>query len=216
MAVIHTIINPDPRLTSFTGGTDARRLAQGAARGEVRYLSADASSWPATGGGENRSLVFSMTLDRDYAWVLTDMSCNFIQLNSTGIKMEAAGFCEIVVPQKGIDQYINFQLVSQPSRQDSIGTTAIGTIAAGEYNSQYPIIDISAPGSMSFQPYPGSLPKYMLYPFDKQGDSVSVNVIFSEANTNEAAITPRFACRFLQYDIDQVYDWRVQSPALTR
>ena len=216
MAVVHTVITPTARFTPFTGGTDARRLAQGAARGEVRYLSAAASSWPATGASDNRSLAFSMNLDRDYAWVLTDMSCNFLSTGGSYLKMEAVGFCEVSIPQKGIDQFINFQLVSEPSRQDTSGSTAIGSIQASGYNTQWPILDVTTPGSITFQPYPGSLPKYMLYPFDKQGGTVSVSVVFSESPTQEPAITPRFACRFLQYDIDQAYDWRVQSPSLVR
>ena len=216
MATIHTVINPIPRLTSFTGGTDAQRLAQGAARGEVRYQSAIASSWPATGVGDNRSLSFSMELDPDYAWVMTDCSCSFIALSTNVMKMEAIGFIEVKIPTKGIDQYIYTQMVSEPSRQDILGNSPIGSISAHSYNNQYPIIDVAAPSAMVFQSYSDSLPTYMLYPFDNTNDTVDVNVVFSEGATQEIAMTPRFSARFLQYDIDQAYDWRVQSPTLTR
>ncbi len=215
MTTIHTVLNPGARHVPFTGGTDEQRLIQGAARGETRYFTSTASNWPASGSGERRSLAISISLDRDFAWVLTDISAVFLKLDAGDtIKMDAVAMLEIELPVPGGSEYVYSSLVSAPSRQITAGTTAIGDIAADAYNTQWPILDTSSPAAMTF--VGNDLPTYMLYPFDNTNNTVDISAVFSEAPTSQAVMTCRFAARFLQYDISQAYDWRVQSPALTR
>jgi len=215
MATIHTVLSTDARHTPFTGGTDAQRLAQGAARGETRFVTDASASWAAPGAGNNRSLAVTVTLDRDFAWVLTDLSAIFILLNAGDtITMDAVAFTEIKLPVPGGYEYYYNSLVSNPSRQDTPISTAIGSIRADHYNTQYPILDVGSPGAMTFTPT--SLPRYMLYPFDKTNNTINVTSVFSEGPDNQPAMTVRFSARFLQFDISQVYDWKVQSPQLTR
>jgi len=214
MSVIHTVLSPEGTHTPFTGGTDQQRLNQGAARGVTSYFESTASNWPATGAGDNRSLAVSMDLDSDYAYVMTDCTAIIIQLNAATIKVETTALVEFKIPSQSGSEYIYSNLVNQAARQDDNGATAIGSISAAHYNSQWPIIDVSDPAAMVF--IGEDLPTYMLYPFQNAQDSVTVNVVFSESAPQRAALTVRFAARFLQYDIDQAYDWRVQSPTLTR
>ena len=215
MAIIHTILNPAPRHTPFTGGTDQDRLLRGAARGVTTYFESSASNWPATGSGDSRSLSVSMSLDRDYAYVMTDCSAAFIRLSADdNIKMDAVGFMEFKIPVPGKDDYAYSQLVSHPSRTQTNSATPIGDVESAHYNTQFPIIDVSSPAIMTFQAQ--NIPKYMLYPFDNTNNTVDISCVFSENVNQEPAMTCRFAARFIQYDISQAYDWRVQSPTLTR
>jgi len=214
MAVIHTIISPTPTHTPFTGGSDQERLTRGAARGVTTYFDSTASNWPATGAGDNRSLSISISLDRDYAYVMTDCSAAFLKINTSQNSMGAVGFMEIGIPVPGGTDYAYSPMISHADRQDSAGSTAISGIQARDYNVQYPIIDASTPSIMVFQAE--DIPRYMLYPFDNTNNTVDINCVFSEAAEQEAAQTVRFAARFIQYDISQAYDWRVQSPTLTR
>lgn len=214
MAVVHTILSPSATHTPFTGGTDAQRLAQGAARGVTTFFESTASNWPATGIGDNRSLSLAIDLDRDYAWVMTDCTAIIIMINHASIEVEATAMCEFKIPSQTSYEYVYSNLYCKPARQNNQGNTAIGTIGASEYNSQYPILDTSAPAAMVFEA--DIIPQFILYPFQNTEDNVSVNVVFSESATQRSSLTVRFAARFLQYDIDQAYDWRVQSPTLTR
>ena len=214
MSVVHTVLSPSATHTPFTGGSDRQRLLQGAARGVTSYFESTASNWPATGVGDNRSLAITMGLDPDYAYVMTDCTAIIIQTYSATLEVEATALVEFKVPSQSGSEYIYSNLVNQPARQNTNGFTDIGSIDAAEYNSQYPILDVGYPAAMVF--IGENLPSYMLYPFQNAQDAVTVNVIFSESSTERAALTVRFAARFLQYDIDQAYDWRVQSPTLTR
>ncbi len=214
MATIHTILTPDSKHIPFTGGTDAQRLAQGAARGETRFFESTASNWPAPGAGNNRSLAVSFDLDSDYAWVITDISAVFMKIESDSIAMDAVGMLEFQLPKPGGVEYVYSSMTAPASRQDAVGTTAIGSQNAANYNSQWPLLDSVNLSSMTFNAT--DLPTYMLYPFENVKTDVSVTAIFSEAKVNEIAMTCRFAARCIQYDITQAYDWRVQSPQLIR
>lgn len=213
MAVVHTVLNPTPRHTPFTGGTDEERLMRGSARGVTTYFESTASNWPATGAGDIRSLSIQVSLDRDYAYVMTDASAAFIALSTDEVRMEAVGFYEIKIPVPGGDDYAYAPMVNHASRQDA-NNSAIGSIPAAKYNTQYPIVDVATPAIMVFQAE--DIPNYMLYPFDNTNNTVDLSFVFSESIVQEPAYTCRFAARFIQYDISQAYDWRVQSPTLTR
>jgi hypothetical protein len=210
MGTTSTLPTLEERTTPFTGGTDRDRLLRGAARGETVFFLNDI--WDAAGAGQDRSINFICNLDKDYAWVLTDASCSFIRASSPQITLEATGLLEISIPSPGGTEYIYSQYNSWPSRQNSGGTTAIGSILAADYNTLFPVV--TETGAMTFDLV--QKPSYMLYPWKLGGDQVQVANIFSDAKQNEAAISYRFAARFLQYDISQVYDYRVQSPQLTR
>jgi len=211
MALVSTIIEPKPKHTPFTGGSDADRLAQGAARGVTTYFDSTASNWPATGAGDNRSLSFNIDLDRDFAYVMTDCSAAVFR-SGDFVSVDAVAMMEFRIPVPGGYEYIYSNLVNEPARQENSNTIAIGTMPAREFNTQWPLpVD---QGVMTFESK--DIPNYMLYPFDNSTNTVDVNVIFSEAVVNQPAYTVRFAARFLQYDITQAYDWRVQSPTLTR
>jgi hypothetical protein len=211
MSVIATLVDPVQRHTPFTGGTDRDRLLRGAARGETIYTKNDL--WAAPGAGNNRSINFTCELDNNFAWVLTDASCTILVPNVASMYLEAVGLLEIAIPSNSRTEYIYGQYYAYPSRQSDSGNTAIGSITADKWNTQYPIVTDT--GGMTFDLV--KTPNYMLIPFTQSGTNVvTVSNIFSEDSLNGNQYSYRFAARFLQYDIDQAYDYRVQSPQLMR
>ena len=211
MAVTATLVTPEERHTPFTGGTDRDRLLRGAARGETIFFKNDI--WAAAGAGNERSINFICDLPNSWAWVLTDASVTFLNSASAYILMEAVGMMELSLPSPGGTEYIYGQYESLAGRQDANSNTAIGSIQAREYNTQWPVV--TATSAMTFEL--NKMPNYMLYPWNQvSSDQVRVSNIFSEPYQNYGSYSYRFAARFLQYDLDQVYDYRVQSPSLTR
>ena len=211
MSVIATLVDPVQRHTPFTGGTDRDRLLRGAARGETIFTKNDI--WAAPGSGNNRSINFTCDLDNNFAWVLTDASCTFLKSSGEGvIYMESVGLLEISIPSNSRTEYIYGQFQCYPSRQNS-AEQKVSDIEAAPWNSMWPVVTDT--GAMTFDLL--RTPTYMLIPFSQSGnDQVTVSNIFSEAQADKGAYSYRFAARFLQYDINQAYDYRVQSPLITR
>jgi hypothetical protein len=208
MALVTTTVTPTVRLTPFTGVSETVRERSGIARAEEIHT-AD-GIWPATGTGDTRGLIVTWDLNKDYGYVLMDCSACFI-MSGNYVAMEATGWMEIET-QTGTDlerQY--YPLVNYPSRGGTVGTTAIGSLTAENYNTLYPSgTDV---GSMAFS-MPVT-PTGLLWPFPAVG-RISCAAVFGEQVENEPALAYRFYCRFLQYDITQGYNYVINSPRLTR
>jgi hypothetical protein len=211
MALVTTSVTPEIRHTPFTGLTEVDRERSAIARGETIYFKNDI--WAAAGSGNNRGLIFTFDLDKNYAYVLTDMSCAFLISDSTINAMEATGLVELGIPSVGGTEYIYSQMLSHASRQSGVPATGIGDIPAYHYNNMYPTG--TNVGSMCFLLQ--DRPSYVLYPWKQSGtDTVSVSVMFGEEVANYAAMSYRFAAKFLQYDVTQAYDYRINSPLMVR
>jgi hypothetical protein len=211
MSLVTTSVTPEIRQTPFTGLSELTRERSAIARGETIYFKNDI--WADAGSGNNRGLIFTFDLDRSYAYVLTDMSCAFLRSDSTINGMEATGLLELGIPSVGGTEYIYSQLLSHASRESGTPATAVGDIPAYHYNNMYPTG--TNVGSMCFLLQ--DRPSYVLYPWNQDGtDSVSVSVMFGEEVQNYPAISYRFAAKFLQYDITQAYDYRINSPLMVR
>jgi hypothetical protein len=208
MALVTTTVTPEIRITPFTGVSEGVRERSGIARAEVAYTSY--GIWPATAAGDNRSISFSYNLDPDYGYILMDSNCAFIETTAY-IDMEATGVMEISTSGQNETESQWYQYQNNPSRQTLAGTTAIGSIGAGEYNTMYPIT--GANGVMAFTMV--TKPTALLYPFPGV-DDYTVTTMFGENRLNQGQIAYRYYTRFLQYDITQGYNYVVQTPALTR
>ena len=73
---------------------------------------------------------------KDFGYVLTDAYVN-VSANTGGIDTEAVGSLRIY-PGGTLGPQINVDLTSSASRQDSTGTTAVGSISAAEWNTNNP------------------------------------------------------------------------------
>ena len=209
MAVVTTTVNPVPRITPFTGLSTTLRERSGIARAEVVYTAT--GQWESPGSGNQRGLIFSWTLDRDYGYVLMD--CNAVLLVSGDyIDAEATAWMEIEQELPGgTDEKQYYQLEALPSRQQDNSSAAISLVTAENWNSLYPSgTDV---GSMAFNiKYK---PTGLIYPFPGVS-SMSCATVFGEQLANGAQYTYRYYCRFLQYDITQGYNYVVNSPLMTR
>ena len=211
MAIVTTTVSPTVRITPFTGISEVQRERSGIARAEVVYSSY--GLWPSTSGVDNRSISFSMSLDTAYGYTLMDSNCAFIK-SADYNPMEALGVMEISTQTgPGASQFESqwYQYPSHPGRQNVSGDTAIGSIAANNYNALYPITGSNSVMVFTMETKPTAL----LYPFPRV-TSIDCTSMFGEEEAAQAAMAYRFYTRFLQYDITQGYNYVVQSPALVR
>jgi hypothetical protein len=211
MALITTTVTPEQRITPFTGLSEVTRERSGIARAEV-VVSAY-GTWDAAGAGNTRSISFLHSLDTSYGYTLMECNAAFI-LYGYVIGMESTGVMEISTetgPGASQKESQWYQFENLPSKQDSTGTTNIGSVAADNYNTVYPIT--GGNGIMVFNLM--SKPSGLLYPFPGVS-SIDLVSMFGEAVANKPAMAYRFYCRFLQYDVTQGYNYIVNSPIMTR
>ena len=211
MALVTTTVSPEVRVTPFTGVSEVERERSGIARAEVVYSAY--GTWPATGAGDQRSISFLWSLDPDYGYVMMDSNAAFIE-NVAYMDMEATGVMEITTdtgPGGAQKESQWFTYENLPSRQDSSGNTAQGSIQANTYNTMYPITGSNA--IMVFTMV--NKPTALLYPFPGV-NTIDCTAMFGEEVDQEGVISYRFYTRFLQYDITQGYNYVVNSPVMTR
>lgn len=218
MATIVTTGSVIRQYNPFTGLSATERAQSGIARAEVVYYNVN-DTWDAAGAGNDRAYQTGLTdLPKDFGYVLTDCYLKVKRNASANLILEAAGVMELY-PGGILGPQINLTLVSYPSRQNTLVSTAIGDIQAREYNSIFP----SHTGNDVTMLYElASKPAALLYPFGSNSytttpnPATSFNLSISEGSPNQAAVDVSLYLRFLQYDIDQSYNYVVQSPQLTR
>jgi hypothetical protein len=211
MAVVLTTQTPKLRYQPFTGLSELDRAKSGIPRAEAVY--AEAGTWAAPGAGNNRAITFSQQLDRDYGYIITDI---FVRFYDNGeLSMEAVGEVEIqTTPGHPNNEIIVTQMVSNPSRMDDIGSTAIGSVPANEYNSLR-FLDAAATASMNFR-LAEPKPTMLIYPFADSAYPPTISVRFAEHVANQDNYFFYYYLRLLEYDISQSYNYVIHTPQLTR
>jgi hypothetical protein len=216
MATIVTTASLKKGYDAFTGLSSGQRTQSGIPRAQLVYT-ARSATWAAPGAGNDRQLQFDMTLDTNsnYGFVLTDCFVRVENQAAAGtVECSAIGAVDIF-PGGNIvtSPWIPTRLISQPSRQNVAGNTAIGTIDADYYNSAF--VEPGGTG-MRFVLEEQDKPKALIYPYESVGSSSYVRVVLGELAINGAAYVYDFYCRFLQFDIDQSYNYVLNTPQLTR
>ena len=217
MAVIQTTANLKRLYTPFTGLSATERAASGIARAELVYYNVN-DSWGAP--GTNNSRIYQtgfIDLPNDFGYVLTDAFCR-IQSSNARVLCNATSLLR-VFPGGSLGPQINLTLTSDGDRQDEVASTPIGDIPADKYNALRPVDNVND-GAMvhSLRVKPTSI----IYPFNSSTYTTAVNPasqwewVMSEQYLNGAAYDVSVYFRFLQYDIDQSYNYVIQSPQLTR
>ena len=215
MALITTSASLIRQYNPFTGLSAIERSQSGVARAELIYYGD--TDWDGPGAGNNRLWqVPQTTLPEDFGYVLTDAFISITTDSDAAVFAEAVGQVRLF-PGGVLGPEIDLTLVSHPSRQDVNGGTAIGSIPARLYNGQYP----SVRGLKSVIQYELSKDfKGIIYPFNGNTYSDEPKSTFDVALAEEYADGPNYTVRsyirFLQYDIDQSYNYVIQSPQLTR
>lgn len=202
---------------AFTGLSATERSQSGIARAEIVYYNVN-DSWPGPGAGTNRVYQTGiLDLPKDFGYVLTDAFCR-IQAEIDDVNAAATSILRIY-PGGILGPQINLTLTSDAERQNGTGNTPIGDIAADSFNSIRPV-DSNADGVIVHSLR--NKPTALLYPFGSNTYTSTPNpatswewVIGQQLNSGPAY---EMSCyfRFLQYDIDQSYNYVVQSPQLTR
>lgn len=217
MALITTNASPIRLYNAFTGLSALERSQSGIARAEVIYYGNE--SWAAPGAGNNRIFqIPQTTLPKDFGYVVTDFFVN-VKTNavSDAIATEANAAFR-VFPGGVLGPQIQMQLQSDPGRMDSAATTQIGSLRADQYNASYPVFGERAAIQYTLRDkYTG-----IIYPFSAQTYTTTSNpgsifdFCLSEQKVNGDEYQVQYCLRFLQYDIDQSYNYVIQSPQLTR
>ena len=218
MALVITTGSLVRQYNAFTGLSATERSQSGIARAEVVYYNVN-DNWAAPGASNWRLYqTGQVSLPKDFGYVLTDA---FVRVSSSGdesINTERVGDLRIF-PGGILGPQINCQLTATPSAQDASATTAIGSIQASKFNTNYP--SYSGQGSIVYTLK--DKPTTLIYPFGSQNYTSTPNPAsiwewqVGEQKVNDAAdydVSAYF--RLLQYDIDQSYNYVVQSPQLTR
>lgn len=217
MALITTTGSLIRQYNAFTGLSASERSQSGIARAEVVYYNVN-DDWAAPGAGNNRIYqTGDISLPKDFGYVITDAFMQITINNSSSLFPEAVAALRIS-PGGSLGPQINTQLESRPSRQDGDGTTAIGSLPAYVYNSNYPFS--SSDGEMTY--ILRDKPTGLIYPYASNNytstpnPASTFNLQVGEQYANGSAYKVNLYIRFLQYDIDQSYNYVIQSPQLTR
>ena len=211
MALITTNADLLRQYTPFTGLSALERSQSGVARAELIYYGD--TDWDAPGAGNTRRFqVPQTTLPEDFGYVLTDVFISVTTDSSALVNCEAVGQMRLY-PGGTLGPEINLTLRTLASRQDEIGSTAIGSISASHFNTMRPNLRGDT-GLVNFElskDYTG-----IIYPFGGAAYSTDPKSTFDlalgEQKVNGPDYTVRSFIRFLQYDIDQSYNYVIQSP----
>lgn len=212
MALVTTNGSASKLYNPFTGLSAIERSRSGIARAELVYYTVN-DDWPATGAGDNRIYQLEYDLPYGYGYVLTDA---FVLLEEAAYANATASMT--LYPGGILGPQINLTLPSDPDRQNETGTTAVGDLPAINYNVIYPYRSNKLQITYQLREKPTAL----LYPFGAeqyttdQKPQTRFNLQFSEQKTQRSAADVTAYVRFLQYDIDQSYNYPLQSPQLTR
>ena len=202
---------------AFTGLSAQERSQSGIARAEIVYYNVN-DSWPGAGAGNNRVYqTGTLDLPKDFGYVLTDVSVKVHRDNSNALYTNANSVITLF-PGGSLGPQLNVNVPSEPDRQDSVASTNIGDIQAFSYNQTYPFSSNDAAIFYNLTDKPTTL----LYPFGSNTYTSTPNPAtqFNWQVGEQIAAGPDYKVtsyiRFLQYDIDQSYNYVIQSPQLTR
>lgn len=206
MATITTTASLIRQYNAFTGLSALERSQSGIARAEIVYYGVN-DNWAGPGSGNDR--IYStgvLDLPKDFGYVLTDAFVKVDSDSSNDVFMEAEGVLDIFVGGS-LGPQINLSMPSYPSRQTSANPS---TQSSG---SGYNTTILGAQGVMMFQLR--DKPSSLIYPFGSQAYTTTPNpasqwrLQFGEAVQNGPSYDVTSYVRFLQYDIDQSYNYVV-------
>jgi len=219
MALITTTASLIRQYNAFTGLSALERSQSGIARAEVVYYNVN-DDFPAPGSGNNRTYTSGLIdLPKDFGYVLTDAYIQLAGSSDDNVEAEAVGSVTLY-PGGVLGPQINTTLESVPSRQSNVPSTAIGDTQARRYNTFFP--DGNATRNSTINYFLASKPSAIIYPFGSQTYTSTPNpasqfeFALGEAQADGNAYVATCYVRFLQYDIDQSYNYVIQSPQLTR
>lgn len=218
MALVTTNIAPAVWYQPFTGPSAIERSKSGAARAELVYY-VNGGSWPAAGALNDKELDLTITLPKSYGYVLTDMSA---QLTNDGGDVQAQNTALVrVQPDDSATgpgshwTVLEAPPFNPPAAYGNSGATAPTTFHEMK-NAEMIVRDA---GDVLFTKKIYNIkqkPTFLIYPWKNTSDTSSITVSFFDNVDGADAYTVQFQARFLQFDVNQGYDYILQSPILVR
>ena len=210
MAIVQTDLTLVRKYIPYTGLTQSERAQSGIVRAEFQYYVLNASV-PATGAGDSRLVKASLTLPGGYGYTIADA---YVDLTQSGDNPSFEALAHLQVQPAGVlGPNIIIPMESPASRQDFSGTTPIGDVPAFTYNANFP----TWRGNYGSQTYVlRDKPTVLLYDYeDGKADSLVAWSVGEQVQQQPATDVNLFL-RFLQYDVDQSYNYVINTPQLTR
>mgnify|MGYP003674971628 CR=1 FL=1 len=219
MALVVTTITPAVWYQPFVGPPQLQRQQSGVARAELVYY-INGGSWPASGINNDKQLDITITLPKSYGYVLTDMSA---LLTYDGGYITAQNNAQVqVLPDDAATgpgsfwTYLQAPVFNPPAAYGiAAGITDSSTLQLQNSNM---IVKDGAPDPLLTKKVYNlnAKPTFLIYPWKNVQETSSVKASFFDNVDNSAAFTVQYQARFLQFDVQQGYDYVLQSPVLTR
>ncbi len=222
MAVITTTFTPTAELFPYTGLTQTVREQANLARAEVKFNIAGGTV-PAPGAGNLQRILLDCVLPPGYAYTLLNITArvgassnNFWDVNAEAVFQDQAG--------AGAKTEIHHTL--ERGNATTIGGLDTGT-AVGLLNTGGGVI-FNGPISRTDNMFPAPLLTTtfnMIYELRERIPSVIFNTDqvspryfadFVSAYSGPTACTFSMHAAFIQYDIEQAYDYRINTPVFVR
>ena len=218
MALVITTITPALWYQPFVGPSQLVRQQSGVARAELVYY-INGGSWPASGANNDKQLDIDITLPKSYGYVLTDMTA---LITYDGGYVTAQNNAQVqVLPDDAATgpgsfwTYLEAPVYNPPAAFGIFGGTGLDHLGQS-VNSQMIVKD--APDAVLTKKVYNlnDKPTFLIYPWKNVQETSSVTSSFFDNVDNSGAYTFQYQARFLQFDVQQGYDFVLQSPVLTR
>ena len=218
MALVTTSASLIRQYNAFSGLSAIERSQSGIARAEVVYYATN-DDWPASGAGNNKLYKAGpIDLPKDFGYVITDCFVAVERTSGASVNTEMVGDF-LIAPGGTLGPQIRAQIEATPSKQVATPSTTLGNVRADEYNTNIPSLTGDR-GSIVYKMV--DKPTAIIYPFGSNSYTSTPNpasqwtFTIGEQELGGDAHRVTTYVRFLQYDIDQSYNYVIQSPQLTR
>jgi hypothetical protein len=218
MALVVTTITPALWYQPFVGPSQLVRQQSGVARAELVYY-INGGSWPAAGADNDKQLDIGITLPKSYGYVLTDMTAQ-ITNNSGYVYAQSKALVQVLPDDAATGpgsfwSYLDAPVDNYPAALGSSGGVSLSTNT--EMRNSLMIVKDAPDTVLSKKVYNlNAKPTFLIYPWKNVQETSSVTSSFFDNFDNSDAYTVQYQARFLQFDVQQGYDYVLQSPVLTR
>ena len=217
MALTITTITPALWYQPFVGPSQLVRQQSGVARAELVYY-INGGSWPASGADNDKQLDITITLPKSYGYVLTDMTAQ-VTNDSSHVYAQNNALVQVLPDDAATGPgsfwtYLQAPPYNVPAAYGNGGSSSASVLEL--YNAEM-IVKDNPDTLLTKKVYNlASKPTFLIYPWKNVQETSSVTSSFFDNQDNSGAYTIQFQARFLQFDVQQGYDYVLQSPVLTR
>jgi len=218
MALVVTNIAPALWYQPFTGPSAIERSKSGAARAELVYY-VNGGFWPGAGANNDKELDLTITLPKSYGYVLTDMSAQLT--NDTGeVLAQNIALVRVQPDDSATGPGSHWTVLeappyNPPAAYGLAGNVTLSTLT--ELRNSFMVVQDSPDVQFTKKIYNiKQKPTFLIYPWKNTTENSSTTISFFDNVDQAPGYTVQFQARFLQFDVNQGYDYVLQSPLLVR